>query len=114
MSPNLDQLFVYGDSLKSNIIGIINVKEENKQKLMEQFNIEGEWNEAQIKAEFLKALEKIAIDHKFNKLERLKDLLITYDDWEKESLLTNTLKKRRKYIRDFYQKQIDEIYSHLQ
>ena len=55
VSCHLDQLVVYGDTLKSNIIGIINLKEENKAQLMKQFNLEGEWNEGEVKKALLNA-----------------------------------------------------------
>lgn len=62
VSAFLDQVVVYGDTLKSNIIGIINIKEENKEKLMHQFNLEGQWDEDKVKTALLSAFNKIAVE----------------------------------------------------
>lgn len=50
----------------------------------------------------LDELEKIRILNKFNGLERLCDIYITTDAWEKLDLITTTMKKKRHLLKNFY------------
>lgn len=83
--------------------------------LAEEFEEGGEdlVNSDKIKKGILAKLEQMRKDNKFNSLERIKDILITTDDWNEKDLITSTFKKKRNQIRDFYKEKIDEIYKNF-
>lgn len=101
LSNLVDHIFVYGDSLKSCLVAVINLTPENLKKLAKSFKIAEETNletNEDLKKKLLGKLEAIRKEHEFNGLEKIKDLIISCNSWENDGLLTTTMKKKRHKI----------------
>jgi len=112
-------IFVYGDSLKSNLVAIVQADEGVLMKWAEEF-YEGEDDEFFFEnickrsetVEFIRrqidAQSKIA---KFKGFERVKDFYVEAKSFEALGLLTTTMKIKRNDAKEFYQKEIDDLYN---
>lgn len=49
----------------------------------------------QLRKKLIVLFEEMRVKNKFNGLERLKDIIITNEDWQNNGLLTTTMKKKR-------------------
>lgn len=58
-------------------------------------------------------IEKIRVQKEFNSLEKIRDLIISTENWEEKDLMTTTLKKKRHDLKKYFEKDIEEIYSKM-
>lgn len=116
----VNQLCIYGNSLKSNIVAIIVVnKEKCKHLLVEQkiMNADEDLQEKHLKdpklIEGIKAsFDEIAKFSKFNSLEKPLNFILTFEEFSiANELLTPTMKLVRKKIQQYFQKEIDLAYG---
>ena len=116
-NPLITDVFVYGDSLKSCLIGFVSIEMVSIVPLAKELGIEGEAETLAENPEFVEALRQLFIKEankqKFNKLEQLKMIKIETTPWAELDLLTTTFKKKRNVMRDHYSKEIEEMYAHL-
>lgn len=116
-SKLIEQIFIYGNSLKSFLIGVI---VPNKYILDEKLNnLSTEINELS-KEKFVKDIIRDEILNVGNLLqlqsyEKLKDFIICFDVFSVENgFLTPTMKLQRNSLYSFYKNQFQELYGNLE
>lgn len=114
--PVIAAVYVYGDSLKSCIVGVVNIEKSGVLKMAKELKIEGENAEELAKnPAFKKGLigffDKKAKEEKLNSLERLRDVVVEVKPFGELGLLTEAFKVKRVDIREYYKKDFDEMYS---
>ncbi|VDK42393.1 unnamed protein product [Anisakis simplex] len=119
-SPYVSQSFVYGDSLKCSLVGIIVPDEEELIKLASS---RPELNEATFEQMCLnETVKKLIFDDLIEvgkkqglfSFEQVKDIFVTSDRFTMENdLLTPTLKNRRPNLKKHFDEQIQRMYSQL-
>ena len=112
----VSQIMIYGNPTKNHIIGIII---PDKKKCAEALNITEEElvkdnkNEALINI-FVTDFEKLANEAEFNGLEKLKYILIDFEEFtNNNNCLTPTMKIIRKNVEKKYKERIDELYESI-
>ena len=117
-NPLIGDVFVYGDSLKSCLVGIVNIEKKNLKPLAKELGIEGEEDTLADNQDFKNALIKLfnkeAEKRNFNRLEQLKKIMIETTLFGELDLLTATFKKKRADFKNYYQSKLDELYADLQ
>jgi long-chain acyl-CoA synthetase len=114
--PFLQQLYVYGDSGRTCLIGFIVPKRAEVAKFLGKETISDEEFAQACKSENLKnaVLEQMNAAAKAKQLfgfQWVKAIHLDHREWTPDNnLLTPTLKVRRKALADFYAKEIEEIY----
>ena len=88
--------------------------EDDLKSLAEQNDVNEDFsNNKQIKKLIMDGIEGIRKQQNFNSLEKIFDVLIVTDNWEKLGLFTTTMKKKRHAIEAHYKKDIEHMYSKL-
>ena len=112
----VSQIMIYGNPTKNHIIGIII---PDKKKCAEALNITEEElvkdnkNEALINL-FVTDFEKLANEAEFNGLEKLKYILIDFEEFtNNNNCLTPTMKIIRKNVEKKYKERIDDLYESI-
>ena len=105
---------IYGNPTKNKIIGIII---PDKKKCAEELNmsiedlVKDNKNEALINL-IVKDFENLAREAEFNGLERLKYIIIDFDEFtNNNNCLTPTMKIIRKNVEKKYKERIDDLYD---
>lgn len=116
--PSVAAVYVYGDSLKSCLVGIVNMERPALLKFAKEFGIEGDnadqlAKDPKIKKKLLELFDALAKEKKLNGLERLKDLHIELETFQSLGLLTEAFKIKRVDIRDHYKPIFDTMYAKL-
>ena len=116
--PSIAGVYVYGDSLKSCLIGIINVEKTALEKFAEELAVTAEpgtplEKNQKIKDKYIELMNELAKQKKLNPLERLKDILIETKTFQELGLLTEAMKIKRIDIRQYYQSDLDLLYKKL-
>ncbi|CDW76486.1 long-chain-fatty-acid--ligase 5 [Stylonychia lemnae] len=116
-SPFIAQIFVYGDSLQAYLVAIIVVEPSTLKKWAAENSLDTEnlkqhlTNDALTKA-ILADMNKLAVENKFNSLEKIKFIHLTLEQMTQENdLLTPTMKIKRNIAKKVYDKEITELYS---
>ena len=109
-------IFVYGDSLKSYLIAVINIEKSGLKKLASDLGVPEDTPENLAKSPLLKQkvielLNKTAVQNKLNPLERIKFLHIETQLFADLDLLTAAFKLKRFEAKDHYKAVLDEMYS---
>jgi len=116
--PLITDVFVYGDSLKSVLVGVVNIEPKSLKVLAKEFNIEGDENTLPNDENFKNAIIKLfnneATKRNYNRLEQLKKIIIETKLFADLNLLTTTFKKRRADFKIYYQANLDQMYSGLE
>lgn len=115
---SISSIYVYGDSMKSCIVGILNVEQPALEKFADEFGIAKDPNtpldkNREVKKKYLELLDSIAKQKKLNTLEKLKDIHIEVKTFQDLGLLTEALKVKRVDIKKYYQVTLDEMYKKL-
>jgi len=113
------QCFIHGDSMRNHIVAIIHPDREELRKFCRQFGIgeEQESHEELMKhPEVFKQIEadlaRLAKDNNFNSLEKVKaNFELVPQEFEVGTVLTPTMKLKRKDARDFFATEIARIYK---
>ena len=110
----VSQIMIYGNPTKNKIIGIII---PDKKKCAEELNmsiedlVKDNKNEALINL-IVKDFENLAREAEFNGLERLKYIIIDFDEFtNNNNCLTPTMKIIRKNVEKKYKEKIDDLYD---
>ena len=110
----VSQIMIYGNPTKNKIIGIII---PDKKKCAEELNmsiedlVKDNKNEALINI-IVKDFENLAREAEFNGLERLKYIIIDFDEFtNNNNCLTPTMKIIRKNVEKKYKERIDDLYD---
>jgi long-chain acyl-CoA synthetase len=112
----VNQIMIYGNSSKNNIIAIVI---PDKKKCSEILNVSIEdlikdnKNKNLIEL-ILKDFEKLAIEASFNGLEKVKYILIDFEEFTTDNnCLTPTAKIRRKNVEIKFKEKIDKLYDDI-
>lgn len=116
--PAISTVYVYGDSLKSAVIGVVNIEKPALVKFAAEFGIQGNDPEQlakdpAVKKKILELFEGLAKAKKLNSLEKLKDIYIETRTFGELGLLTEAFKVKRVEIRSFYKNTFDEMYKNI-
>ncbi|EAY17410.1 AMP-binding enzyme family protein [Trichomonas vaginalis G3] len=115
----IDQIFVYGDSTRSFLVGVVVPNKEEtaiffgKDKITdEEFIKLCEENNKQLRAKILKDLDDIANEKKLTGFQKIKAICLEHDPWTvTNDLMTPTFKLKRKKLTAKYLNQIDKLYA---
>ena len=114
---SISAIYVYGDSFKSCLVGILNVERPALEKFANEFNIprdEGRLEDnKELKKRYIELIDAIAKAKKFTSLEKLKDIYIETKTFQELGLLTEAMKIKRVDIRKYYQNVLDDMYKNL-
>ena len=115
-SSFIQQIMIYGNSSMNNIIAIICPEKKHCAEALDitvDELIKNEENEA-LKKLIINDLSKIAIDAKFNGLEKVKYVIITFEGFTvANSCMTPTMKIVRKKVELRFKDRIDKLYSSI-
>lgn len=119
LCPTVAQSFVYGDSLKNNIVAVvvpeITVAEDWCRKNKIEFNFEQVCQNEDFKKVIFDEILKSATDHKLSSLEKPKEISLYHEQFSVENdLLTPTFKLKRNIAQKFFQAQIEEMYAKVE
>ena len=111
-------VYVYGDSFKSCLIGIVNVEKPALVKFAKEFGIEGDDAELLSKdprviKKYIELFDVAAKVKKLNSLEKLRDIYIETETFQNLGLLTEAFKVKRVNIKEHYKERLDEMYSKI-
>lgn len=113
------QVFIYGNSFKSCIVGII-VPDEialliySKKNGIQSNSFYELCCNRQVKEKILADLLQIGKENGLNSLEQVKDIYLHHELFTMENnLLTANQKSKRFELQKYFQKQIDEMYKNL-
>lgn len=115
-SPYIQQIFVHGDSLQNFIVSIIVAEVGALKKWCRANDVACEDVEAMLKdkkviAEVTENLKQLAVDNKFNSLEKIRKMtLISKPFSDEDGLLTPTMKIKRSPAVKFFAKEIEAMY----
>ncbi|KAH3676400.1 hypothetical protein WICMUC_002031 [Wickerhamomyces mucosus] len=127
----ISQIFIYGNSLRNYLVGIIGVTNENLLNIANLINIQPnkedlstgglleEINKIQNKRKLLILINKNLQDHnttssdsKLNSLEKLHNFILRIDPFKPtDGLVTPTFKFKRPQIIEFYKPILNELYN---
>lgn len=114
--PAVDQIWVYGDSFQSFLVGVVVPQLPYVKKWAEENGVQGEpaevvKNEGLIKA-LLELLNKVAKDGKLKGFEMIKKLHVDMDPFSVDKdTLTPTFKLKRPQLKKYYQETLDKLYA---
>lgn len=119
LSNVINQSFIYGDSLRSCVVAIIvpdmgKVKRFAREQGMDTENLKAVMESKEFKKFIMDDIATLAKENKLSGLEKPRDIFITDDTFSVENnLITPTYKLKRNIAREYFSKQIDEMYSKL-
>ncbi|XP_073302440.1 long chain acyl-CoA synthetase 4-like [Primulina huaijiensis] len=114
--PDIDSIWVYGNSFESFLIAIINPKKQAVEQWAEQTGISGDFNalceHVKVKEYFIEELTRIAKEKKLKGFEFIKAVHLDPVPFDMErDLITPTFKKKRPQLLKYYQNEIDKMYK---
>jgi len=109
-------VFVYGDSLKSFLIGVVNIEKPSLLRMAKEFGLPEESAETLAKSpafkkKLIELFNHMAAQQKLNPLEKLKDLHIETELFANLDLLTAAFKLKRFEAKDYYKSILDSLYA---
>jgi long-chain acyl-CoA synthetase len=117
-SDYLARLWVYGDSLKSQLIGVGVANVDAITLWAKSQGINGNIDELlandQVKKLVLSDLEKKGKEVKLKGFEFIKKVHLVAKDFDSIDGTTPTMKLKRNVLKDYYQPQINEMYEQLE
>ena len=117
-SPLVGQVFVYGNSLKSSLVGIIVPDEMALSIWCKQnnvpFNMQVLCQSPQLKQMIMASILKLGKENNLNGFEQVKDIYLHHDPFTPQNgLLTASMKSIRHALQKKFQEQIDAMYKNL-
>uniref|UniRef100_Q5F2C5 Long-chain-fatty-acid--CoA ligase n=1 Tax=Mus musculus TaxID=10090 RepID=Q5F2C5_MOUSE len=114
-SEPVAQIYVHGDSLKAFLVGIVVPDPEVMPSWAQKKGIEGTYQELCMKKELKKAIlddmVMLGKESGLHSFEQVKAIYIHCDMFSVQNgLLTPTLKAKRPELREYFKKQIEELY----
>ncbi|GMH02287.1 hypothetical protein Nepgr_004126 [Nepenthes gracilis] len=118
VSPMVEDIWIYGNSLKSMLVAVVVPSEENAKKWMDDNGCRGSLAELctlnELRNYVLSELKSAAERNKLRGFEYVKGVILEPLPFELQAeLLTPTMKKRRNKMLEHYQAEIDELYQTL-
>uniref|UniRef100_A0A8D1K878 long-chain-fatty-acid--CoA ligase n=1 Tax=Sus scrofa TaxID=9823 RepID=A0A8D1K878_PIG len=110
------QVYVHGDSLKAFLVGIVVPDPEVMPSWAQKRGIEGTYAELcankELKKAILEDMVRLGKESGLHSFEQVKAIYIHSDMFSVQNgLLTPTLKAKRPELREYFKKQIEELYS---
>ncbi|XP_062230632.1 long chain acyl-CoA synthetase 1-like [Phragmites australis] len=117
--PLVEDIWVYGDSFRSNLVAVVNPHEENTMKWAESNGYSGSFDEIckleGLKEYILKELTVVAQKNKLRGFEYIKGIVLDPTPFDIErDLVTATMKKKRNNMLKYYQSEVDKLYKKLE
>lgn len=114
----ISQIFVYGNSLKSNLVAIAVPEEMAIAVWAKQNNLDPDMNSlcsnAQLKQIILGTLNKMGAEKGLKGFEQVKDIYLHPELFSvQNNLLTSTMKSKRFELNKYFEQQINEMYKNL-
>lgn len=113
----VDDIFVYGDSLKSCLVAILNVDKKYLQEVAKELKVEGTPEELAandaIKKHILDKLQAHGKKSSLSGLERISAIHIETRLFSDLDLITTTFKIKRHQAKKQFQESIDKLYANL-
>lgn len=114
----ITEVCVYGDSLKSCLVAVINIVNHDVEKMAKQYDIQGTKDELvnneAFKKKVIELLNKKGKEKNFNSLELIRAVIIESRDWLELDLVTTSFKLKRNEIKEYYKKPIENLYKNLE
>jgi long-chain acyl-CoA synthetase len=115
-APGIAEIFVYGNSLKSVLVGVLNLDEKVATELAESNGIKANsFAELCAKPEMIelmkKLLKKCSEEHALKGFERIADLYIDPKPFGESDLITSTFKLKRPEAAKYYKTVLDKLYA---
>ena len=115
----INQIFIYGDSLKNYLIAIIVPKPKDTIEFLQSIGINANkenyknyFDNNELKKEILKELEKMGKANDFKGFEIIKKIFLFKDEFTIENdLVTPTLKIKRHNAKKYFAKEIEDMYN---
>ncbi len=109
-------IFVYGDSLKSFLVAVVNIEPNGVIKLAGEFGLKTENASAiaksqEFKAKLMNLFNSLCQPHKLNSLEKIRDVHVETELFANLKLLTEAFKLKRFEAKDYYKDIFEEMYS---
>jgi len=113
----ISDIFIYGDSTKSCLIGVLYSEEPDLKKIASEVGFTGSMqemceNEA-IKKWFVTALSEKCKELGLKGFERVVKIHLTPESFEKQDLLTTTFKTKRNEAQQHFKQYLDQMYVGL-
>lgn len=118
-SPLINEVFVYGDGMRTSVVGVVVMEPSNITQFAINNGIQGAENPMVVKdsPEFLQKLSTLLSEtgrkNKLNSLEILKGIYVEPRPFMDNGLLTTTFKLKRHEAKDFYAQIIESLYAHI-
>ncbi|XP_027959395.1 long-chain-fatty-acid--CoA ligase 6 isoform X3 [Eumetopias jubatus] len=115
-SEPVAQIYVHGDSLKAFLVGVVVPDPEVMPSWAQKRGIEGSYEELcankELKKAILEDMVRLGKQSGLHSFEQVKAIHIHSDMFSVQNgLLTPTLKAKRPELREYFKKQIEELYS---
>ena len=115
----VDQIFVYGDSLKNYLIAVVvpSAKEvidflNSKGINANRDNYKNYFEDKDLKKEILNSMEKLGRSNDFKGFEVIKKIYLSPEPFTPENdIVTPTLKVKRHVAKNYFKKQLDAMYA---
>ena len=116
--PLINDVFVYGDSLKSCLVAVVCIEKPNISSLARDLGLSIEnhnlSDNQELKAALLELLNQTAKKRHFNQFEELRAVHIETKPFADLSLLTATFKKKRNAFKTAYKNVLDALYINFE
>lgn len=116
-TEGIDDIFVYGDSLKSCLIAVVHPNPEQLKGIAEVEGIEGDYEELlendRINKYFVDALLAKKTDCGLKGFEKIKRVGLVNKSFEEFELLTTTFKLKRHLAKKHFKEMLDQLYEGL-
>eukprot|EP01026_Neomeris_dumetosa_P000737 TRINITY_DN10179_c0_g1_i6.p3 TRINITY_DN10179_c0_g1~~TRINITY_DN10179_c0_g1_i6.p3 ORF type:complete len:254 (-),score=34.02 TRINITY_DN10179_c0_g1_i6:701-1417(-) len=117
----VDQIWVYGDSMKNNIVAIVVPSEQKLMQLVKQGEGDGDEESFEkvctrqdVRDAVLVSLKETCAEKKLKGFERISAVYLEPEPFSVENgLLTPSFKLQRHFLKKRFQKQIDAMYAQL-
>ncbi|XP_031727272.1 long-chain-fatty-acid--CoA ligase 1a isoform X1 [Anarrhichthys ocellatus] len=118
LSDPVAQVFVYGESLKACLVGIVVPDPDFLPMWIKKKGIEGSYSELckdkDVKNAILEDILRLGKDAGLKSFEQVRDIALHPEQFSVQNgLLTPTLKAKRTEIRSYFREQIDELYAQI-
>ncbi|XP_015758915.1 PREDICTED: long-chain-fatty-acid--CoA ligase 1-like [Acropora digitifera] len=116
--PLVQQIFVYGDSRKSNLVAVVVPEPDNVKRWAEENSVQGDitsWcNDEEVKKVIFDEMTAEGKKERLRSFEQVRAISLTPELWTVENnLLTPTLKLKRQALKKLFEKTFEELYSAL-
>ncbi|KAM0877500.1 hypothetical protein ACQ4PT_035442 [Festuca glaucescens] len=116
--PIIEDIWVFGDSYRSNLVAVVNPHEENTMKWAASNRYKGSFDEicklGSLKEYILTELATAAEKDKLRGFEYIKGVVLDPVPFDMERDLVTATVKRRNYMLKYYQPEIDKVHKKME